>query len=324
MLNIKKNYVFNNFFNSKMKFISLIIIYFINIVLITSCAKKDLIKDNSNKPFVLTTFTILADLATNVAGERLLVRSITKPGSEIHGYQFTPSDIVRSKGAELIIENGLGLESWISQFLNSAGDIPKVKLTEGIKVLAIEGDVYAGKPNPHAWMSPKRAMHYVDKLVEAFIMIDPEGELEYKSNASAYKSKLEILDEELRNSLSLIPKDRRVLVTCEGAFSYLAHDYGMEEAYLWPVNAESQVTPKRMINLIEKIKENDVPTIFCESTVSSKAQKEVAKVTGANFGGIFYVDSLSGRDGPAPTLIDLHKHNLRLISEGLSVNSIKD
>lgn len=301
-----------------MRSIILVIVLLANMSLITACVKKDVINDNSEKPFVLTTFTILADLAKNVAGERLTVRSITKPGAEIHGYQFTPSDIVRSKGAKLIIENGLGLEAWISQFINSAGNIPKVKLTEGMKVLNIEGDVYAGKPNPHAWMSPKRAMHYVDNIVEAFIKIDPEGELEYKSNASVYKSKLETLDSELRNALSLIPKDRRVLVTCEGAFSYLAYDYGMEEAYLWPVNAESQVTPKRMISLIEKIKENDVPTIFCESTVSSKAQREVAKATGANFGGIFYVDSLSDSDGPAPTLIDLHKHNVGLILDGLS------
>ena len=303
-----------------MKLISLIIIYLFNILFITSCAKKDLIKDNSEKPFVLTTFTILADLASNVAGERLSVRSITKPGAEIHGYQFTPSDIVRSKGAKLIIENGLGLESWISQFISSAGNIPKVRLTDGMEVLTIKGDVYAGKPNPHAWMSPKRVMHYVDNIVEAFIKIDPEGKLEYKSNASAYKAKLEILDEELRNTLSLIPKDRRVLVTCEGAFSYLAHDYGMEEAYLWPVNAESQVTPRRMVNLIEKIKENNVPTIFCDSTVSSKAQREVAKATGASFGGVFYVDSLSEANGPASTLIDLQRHNVRLITEGLSVD----
>ena len=314
----------NSYSKDKMKFISLIFIYFVNIFLITSCTNKNAIDDNSGKPFVLTTFTILADLASNVAGDRLSVRSITKPGAEIHGYQFTPSDIIRSKGAKLIIENGLGLESWISQFVNSAGNIPKVKLTEGMKVLTIEGDVYAGKPNPHAWMSPKRAIHYVDKILEAFIKIDPEGKLEYKSNASAYKAKLESLDEELRNSLSLIPKERRVLVTCEGAFSYLAHDYGMDEAYLWPVNSESQVTPKRMVNLIEKIKKNNVPTIFCESTGSSKAQREVAKATGANFGGIFYVDSLSEADGPAPTLIDLQKHNVRLISEGLSSNSIKD
>ena len=259
----------------------------------------------------------MADLARNVAGERLEVKSITKPGAEIHSYKFTPSDIVKTKGAKLILENGLGLEAWISKFMMSTAEIPKVKLTEGITPLLIDGDVYAGKPNPHAWMSPKRAMNYVDKIVDAFIKIDPDGVLEYKSNASTYKAKLESLDKELRDSLSSISKERRFLVTCEGAFSYLANDYGMKEGYLWPVNAESQVTPKRMVNLIKLIQDNDIPTIFCESTVSSKAQMEVAKSSGAVFGGTFYVDSLSGPDGPAPTYIKLLRHNVRLITEGL-------
>ena len=265
----------------------------------------------------------MADLARNVAGDRLLVESITKPGAEIHSYQFTPSDIVKTKGAKLIIENGLGLEAWFSKFMSSTGDIPKVKLTEGIKPLLIDGDAYAGRPNPHAWMSPKRAMNYVDKIVDAFIEIDPDGALEYSSNASTYKAKLESLDKELRDSLSSIPKERRFLVTCEGAFTYLARDYGMKEAYLWPVNAESQVTPRRMVNLIKKIKENEVPTIFCESTVSAEAQMEVAKSSGAVFGGTFYVDSLSDLNGPAPTYIDLLRHNVRLITKGLSISKVK-
>tara|TARA_B100000965_G_scaffold34748_1_gene25675 strand:- start:504 stop:1466 length:963 start_codon:yes stop_codon:yes gene_type:complete len=289
-----------------------------NILLLTSCTSKNLDNSENNKPFVLTTFTILADLANNVAGERLVVKSITKPGAEIHSYQFTPSDIIKTKGAQLIIENGLGLEAWISRFTLSAGDIPKVKLTDGIRPLLIDGDAYAGKPNPHAWMSPRKAMHYVDKIVDAFIEIDPDGEIEYRTNASTYKAKLELLDKELRDSLSLIPKDRRFLVTCEGAFSYLAKDYGMKEAYLWPVNAESQVTPLRMVNLIEKIKLNNVPTIFCESTVSSKAQREVATSSGAVFGGTFYVDSLSEKDGPASTYIELLRHNVQLIIKGLT------
>ena len=305
------------FISRKKNFIQLTIYFLFSILFLTSCTSKKLIKSDNNKPFVLTTFTILSDLAGNVAGDRLTVKSITKPGAEIHSYQFTPSDIVKTKGAKLIIENGLGLEAWISKFTISAGSIPKVVLTEGIKPLFIEEDAYAGKPNPHAWMSPKRAMHYVDKIVEAFVEIDPDGEFEYRSNASTYKVKLELLDKELRDSLLLIPKNRRFLVTCEGAFSYLASDYGMEEAYLWPVNAESQVTPRRMVNLIEIIKENDIPIIFCESTVSAKAQMEVAKSSGAVFGGTFYVDSLSDSDGPAPTYIDLLRHNVRLITEGL-------
>ena len=306
-----------NFFFLKKTLLYLNIYLVLNTFFLTACGNNKLDKSLNNKPFVLTTFTILADLAENVAGDRIAVKSITKPGAEIHSYQFTPSDIVKTKGAKLIIENGLGLEAWISKFTMSAGSIPKVKLTQGIKPLLIDGDVYAGKPNPHAWMSPKRAIYYVDKIVDAFIEIDPDGEIEYRSNASTYKAKLEALDKELRNSLSSIPKERRFLVTCEGAFSYLASDYGMKEAYLWPVNAESQVTPKRMVNLIDVIKKNNVPTIFCESTVSSKAQIEVSKASGAVFGGTFYVDSLSDPDGPAPTYIDLLRHNVRLITKGL-------
>ena len=322
MIDKKINTIFD-FIYKKNKLFSLSIFLSINILCLTACANKKDYKPSYEKPYVLTTFTILADLARNVSGDRILVESITKPGAEIHSYQFTPSDIVKTKGAKLIIQNGLGLEAWISKFMMSAGDIPKVKLTDGIKPLLIEEDVYAGKPNPHAWMSPKRAMNYVDKIVDAFIKIDPEGSLEYKSNASTYKAKLELLDKELRDSLSLIPKERRFLVTCEGAFTYLARDYGMEEGYLWPVNSESQVTPRRMVNLIKTIKENKVPTIFCESTVSSEAQMEVAKSSGAVFGGTFYVDSLSDLNGPAPTYIDLLRHNVELITEGLSLSGVK-
>ena len=307
----------------KNKILSFSVFLALSILSLAGCVNKNTYKPINKKPFVLTTFTILADLAKNVAGDRLLVESITKPGAEIHSYQFTPSDIVKTKGAKLIIENGLGLEAWFSKFMVSTGDIPNVKLTEGMKPLLIDGDAYSGKPNPHAWMSPKRAMNYVDKIVDAFIKIDPDGALEYSSNASTYKAKLELLDKELEDSLSSIPKERRFLVTCEGAFTYLARDYGMKEAYLWPVNSESQVTPRRMVNLIKKIQENEIPTIFCESTVSAEAQMEVAKSSGAVFGGTFYVDSLSDINGPAPTYIDLLRHNVRLITEGLSISAVK-
>ena len=315
--------IFSEYIYKKNKIISLSLLFALNVLFLTGCVNKKTYGPSDERPFVLTTFTILADLARNVAGDRLLIESITKPGAEIHSYQFTPSDIVKTKGAKLIIENGLGLEAWFSKFMISTGDIPNVKLTEGMKPLLIEGDAYSGKPNPHAWMSPKRAMNYVDKIVDAFIEIDPDGALEYSSNASTYKAKLESLDKELRDSLSSIPKERRFLVTCEGAFTYLARDYGMKEAYLWPVNAESQVTPRRMVNLIKKIKENEVPTIFCESTVSAEAQMEVAKSSGAVFGGTFYVDSLSDLNGPAPTYIDLLRHNVRLIIKGLSISEVK-
>ena len=288
---------------------------------ISSCSmnnRGDFYNENKNKKIVLTTFTVLEDMAKNVAGNRFIIKSITKKGVEIHGYQPTPSDLVRASKADLIIQNGLGLELWSKKFLMNLGDVPSVVLSEGIQPLFIEGDAYAGKPNPHVWMSPKRAIKYVDKLVESFTNLDPLGAKEFEDNGRNYKEKLLKLDKELRSSLALIPYKKRVLVSCEGALSYLAKDYGMEEAYLWPVNAESQVTPKRMLRLIQTVKEKAIPAVFCESTVNSKAQQEVARASGAKFGGTFYVDSLSDESGPAPTLIDLQKHNVKLIIQGLT------
>ena len=297
-----------------------LLIALLSSTLLAACAPQSVAIDpnrENEKPLVLTTFTVLADMARQVAGERLQVRSIVKPGAEIHGYEPTPSDLEKAADADLVVENGLGLELWADRFLRAAGNVPRLTLSEGMTPLLIEGDAYAGKPNPHAWMSPQRAMGYVDGLVAGFSQIDPEGAANYRRNGAQYKQQLQELDQELRTTLSELPTQQRLLVSCEGAFSYLAHDYGLEEAYLWPVNAESQVTPRRMAQLITKVKQRQVPAIFCESTVSAKAQREVAKASGARFGGTFYVDSLSGGDGPAASLLDLQRHNVNLIRRGL-------
>ena len=273
---------------------------------------------SGGKPVVLTTFTVLADLARQVAGDRLDVRSITKPGAEVHGYEPTPSDLEASQGASLIVENGLGLERWAARFVAASSQAPTVTLSQGMAPVLIEGDAYTGKPNPHAWMSPKRAEHYVNRLVEAFSQLDPAGAAEFRARGRAYQQQLRQLDAELRTALAKVPPHQRLLVTCEGAFSYLARDYDLDEAYLWPVNAESQVTPRRLARLIDTVKQRNVPAVFCESTVNSEAQREVARATGAKFGGTFYVDSLSGSDGPAPSLLALQRHNVDLIVQGLS------
>ena len=270
-----------------------------------------------DRPVVLTTFTVLADMARQVAGDRLQVDSITKLGSEIHGYEPTPSDVERASRADLILENGLNLELWSRKFTAAAGNVPVVTLTEGITPLPIAEDAYAGKPNPHAWMSPQKAKRYIDNIVSAFSRLDPDGAASFRANGEAYKQLLAQLDQELRASLATIPESRRVLATCEGAFTYLAHDYGLTEAYLWPVNAESQVTPKRMARLIDMVRDRQVPAVFCESTVSDAAQRQVAKAAGATFGGTFYVDSLSTPDGPAPSLLAMQRHNVGLIQRGL-------
>ena len=288
--------------------------------LLTSCRQpppRSSAASSDGRPLVLTTFTVLADMARNVAGDRLQVRSITRLGAEIHGYEPSPSDLEAAQGADLIVSNGLGLERWADRFIQAAGHGAEVTLSEGMRPLLIEGDAYAGKPNPHAWMSPQRAQLYVNRLVQAFSAIDPAGAATFRANGEAYKRQLGQLDADLRAALAGVPPAQRILVSCEGAFSYLAHDYGLEEAYLWPVNAESQVTPRRMARLIETVRRRRVPAVFCESTVNANAQREVARAAGARFGGTFYVDSLSDASGPAPTLLKLQRHNVDLIVKGL-------
>ncbi len=276
---------------------------------------------NKNKKKVVTTFTILADMARNVAGDKLMVESITRIGAEIHGYEPTPSDLIKAQDADLILYNGMNLERWFESFYNNLGDVESVILTEGIEPIPIAEGSYKNKPNPHAWMSPQNALIYVENIRKAFVEIDPVNADTYNANAKAYSEKLKAIDRELQQNLARLSPQQRYLVSCEGAFSYLARDYGLQEIYMWAINAESQSTPKQIQKVIEAVKTNSIPTVFCETTVSSEGQKEVAKETGASFGGNLYVDSLSTPDGNVPTFLDLLEYDARIITEGLSVSS---
>ena len=270
---------------------------------------------------VVTTFTILSDMAQNVAGEHADVVSITKPGAEIHGYQPTPQDIVRASGADLILWNGLNLERWFEQFVANLGDMPSATLSDGIAPISIaEGD-YEGLANPHAWMGLENAMVYVDNISDALAANDPDHADAYRANAERYKQQITETIAPLRDRIAAIPEDRRWLVTCEGAFSYLARDFGMKELYLWPINADQTGTPQQVRKVIDAVRENDIPAVFCESTVSSAPAEQVARETGSTFGGVLYVDSLSGPDGPVPTYLDLLRTDAETIADGLAVDS---
>ena len=279
------------------------------------------VDEKSDKKKVLTTFTILADIAQNVAGDKLEVESITRIGAEIHGYEPTPSDLVKAQDADLILYNGMNLERWFEKFLGSVEDVPSVVLTEGIEPIPIAEGPYEDKPNPHTWMSPQNALIYVENIRKAFVELDPENAETYNANAAAYSERLAAIDKQLRTDLARVPEGQRYLVSCEGAFSYLARDYGLNEIYIWPINAEQQFTPKQVQTVIEKVKANDVPTIFCESTVSDEGQKQVAQTTGARFGGNLYVDSLSTEEGPVPTFLELLEYDVRTITNGLLAGS---
>lgn len=269
------------------------------------------------RPVVLTTFTVLADVAQNVAGDKLRVESITKAGAEIHGYEPTPGDIRKASKADLILDNGLNLEAWFAQFVEGL-DVPHAVVSEGVQVMSISEDSYQGKPNPHAWMSPVNVQIYVDNMVKAFSKLDPDNAAAFEANGAAYKAKLQAVKDQMIQKLAAVPEAQRALVTCEGAFSYLARDAGLREVYIWAVNAEQQATPQQITRAIEFVKTNKVPAVFCESTVSDAPMRQVVGATGSTFGGVLYVDSLSEADGPVPTYLDLIRHDSKIITEGLT------
>lgn len=300
-----------NFFKSRKTLLNAILASLLVLTGLTNSSSAD-----EKKFKVVTTFTVIQDIAQNVAGDAAVVESITKVGAEIHEYDPTPQDINKALSADLVLWNGLNLELWFERFFEDIKDVPSVVVTEGIEPMPIQEGSYKGNPNPHAWMSPTLALTYVENIRAALVKYDPKNAEIYNKNAAEYVSKIKALDAPLRERLAKIPESQRWLVTSEGAFSYLARDYNLKEAYLWPINAEQQGTPKQVKHLIDLVRANNIPVLFSESTISDKPAKQVSKETGATYGGVLYVDSLSTKDGPVPTYIDLLKVTVETIAKG--------
>jgi manganese/iron transport system substrate-binding protein len=262
---------------------------------------------------VVTTFTIIAEMAQNVAGDKAIVESITKPGAEIHGYEPTPGDIVKAQKADLVLWNGLNLERWFEKFFRNVRKVPSAVLTEGIAPIGIEEGPYLGKPNPHAWMSLQNAVIYVENIRKALVKIDPANEAAYTANAATYTAKFQAIEAGVRSKLERVPEGRRWLVTSEGAFPYLARSLGLKELFLWAVNADQQGTPQQVQKVIDGVRANKIPVVFSESTVSDKPARQVARESGARYGGVLYVDSLSDATGPVPTYLRLLEYDVETI-----------
>ena len=275
----------------------------------------------NDKVVALSTFTIIADMVGEVGGDKVESISLTKPGAEIHGYQPTPDDLVQASKADIMFENGMNLEVWTEKLRASIPDVPVVRVSDGVQVQYISEDAYAGKPNPHAWMSPEQGLIYVENIRKGLTAQAPQHADYFAARAEAYSNKIRAVDKQLEEALSQLPENNRVLVTCEGAFSYLTTDYGLSEEYLWAINSESQGSPQQVAKIIEVVKEKQIPAVFCESTVEPRIQQEVVAATGARFGGTLYVDSLSPADGPASTYLKQLQHTADTIISGLTNKS---
>jgi manganese/iron transport system substrate-binding protein len=293
--------------------IGIAIALFLGCFLATGCTGEAPSPRADGKKKVVTTFTVLADMTQRVAGDKVVVESITKPGAEIHDYEPTPRDVVKAQSADLVIRNGMDLERWFEKFITNLNNVPSVDLSTGITPINIGTGPYDGKPNPHSWMSPANALIYVENIRKALVQIDPANEATFNANAKQYSDDIRKIDELLRAELAKIPENQRWLVTSEGAFSYLAKDYGLKEFFLWPVNADQEGTPKQVKAVVDTVKANQIPVVFSESTISDKPMKQVAIETGARFGGLLYVDSLTDDTGPAPTYLKLLEVNAKTI-----------
>nr|WP_245928660.1 metal ABC transporter substrate-binding protein [Murinocardiopsis flavida] len=269
------------------------------------------------RPQVLTTFTVLADMTRAVAGDAVAVHSVIRPGAEIHEYEPSPDDLIRGLRSDLVLDNGLGLELWFAKFTERV-EAPSATVSKGVRTIPIRAGSYRGKANPHAWMSPRNALIYVDNIRDALSGLAPGHADEFAANAAAYKKEIRAIDARLGDALGALPESKRALVTCEGAFSYLARDAGLDERYLWPVNAEGEPTPQQIASVVDFVRDNEVPAVFCESTVNDSAQRQVARETGAALGDKLYVDSLSGPDGPVPHYLDLLRYDTEAIIDGLT------
>ena len=274
-------------------------------------------KPSAPKLKIVTTFTIFADIAQQIAGDKANVVSVTKAGAEIHNYQPTPKDILKTQGADLILWHGMNLELWFDKFYQNIKDVPKAVLTKGITPLSINGGEYAGKPNPHAWMSASNAIIYIENIRSALTKIDPVNASYYQQNAKRYGEEVRAVALPYKQQILALPKNQRWLVSSEGAFSYLARDLGLKELFIWPINADSQGSPQQMRHVIDQVNKHQISAVFSESTVSDKPARQIARETNSHYAGILYVDSLSKSDGPVPNYLALLKVTMSTIVKGL-------
>lgn len=273
---------------------------------------------------VVASFSILGDMTQRVGGERVQVHTLVAQESDAHVYQPTPADAKTLSRATLVIVNGFGFEGWIGRLVKSSGYRGKVlTASTGIRILKrphVQGENHAdhdGEVDPHAWQDLSNALRYVDNIAQALSDADPAGKAVYQTNATKYKQEIGALDGELRRSFNAIPAERRKVVTSHDAFGYFSRAYGISFISPVGINTDAEPSAADVGRIIKQIRREKIPAAFIESFSDPRLLERIRLESGARIGGTLYSDSLSKADGPAPTYLDMMRHNAKTLTMAL-------
>ena len=285
---------------------------------------------SQEKLAVVATFSIIGDLAQNLGGDQIELRTLVGPNSDAHVYQPTPADAKALAHADVVLANGLQLEGFLTRLIDASGTTaPIVEVSKGARVIEDplgghfhfvddQAVFHAAPKDPHAWQSVANAKVYVDNIVDAFCAVDVTGCPDYRANAAAYHDQLTALDREIRDVIASIPEDKRVVVVAHNAFRYFGDAYGLQ--FLSPVgmSTDADASAADVAGIITEIRARHASAIFAENISDPRLVEQMASEAGLTVGGVLYSDALSGPDGPAPTYVEMMRSNARTITEAIS------
>ena len=287
-------------------------------LLITACSAVQPSAPIAGLPRVLAVESFLADIAQNVAGDRLTVETLLPLGVDPHAYQPTPRDVAKVADSDVLIVNGAGIESYLDSLLANAGG-QRLVITASAG-LTPRPDPQGEHPegDPHFWLDPNNVIAYVENIRNSLSQVDPDGASVYAANAAAYIEQLKALDQWITQQVATVQPARRLLVTNHESLGYFADRYGFTVvgAVIPSVSTDASPTAQQMAALIEQIKASGAPAIFLETGANPQLAQQIAAETGVKVVTDLYTHSLSAPDGPAPTYIDMMKYNVSQIVTG--------
>jgi zinc/manganese transport system substrate-binding protein len=276
---------------------------------------------------VVATFSILGDIVSNIGGDRVSVKTLVGPNGDAHVYSPSPADAKTLADAKVIVTNGLGFEGWLARLIKSSNTrAPNVVASKGIKARKLAGSGHShahghshghADGDPHAWQSVANVKVYVANIRDGLVAADPAGKAAYEANAAAYLAKLDALDREVRDMIAKIPPERRKIITTHDAFGYFKDAYGVDFIAPQGVSTDSEASARDVARIITQVRKQKIPAVFMENISDPRLLTRIASETGAKVGGTLYSDALTDEKGPAPTYIDLIRHNIRTLSAAL-------